>query len=103
MSGFAILLNTWSGTARWSDCLRYSYDDGLPGMEGGFNLCTTWLIEAYACQAGTRMQNCSAATKLAGSTLLSEEYDPAAAIARELSAGLFASGADNAALVLDRA
>jgi trehalose-phosphatase len=27
---------------------RYHYDDGLPGLEGGFNLCTTWLIRAYA-------------------------------------------------------
>lgn len=27
---------------------RYRYDDGLPGLEGGFNLCTTWLIRAYA-------------------------------------------------------
>lgn len=27
---------------------RYLCDDGLPGKEGGFNLCTAWLIEAYA-------------------------------------------------------
>lgn len=27
---------------------RYVYDDGLPGIEGGFCLCTCWLIEAYA-------------------------------------------------------
>ena len=27
---------------------RYRYDDGLPGIEGGFNLCTCWLIESYA-------------------------------------------------------
>lgn len=27
---------------------RYRYDDGLPGTEGGFHLCTTWLIDAYA-------------------------------------------------------
>ena len=26
---------------------RYRYDDGLPGLEGGFHICTTWLIEAY--------------------------------------------------------
>lgn len=25
---------------------RYVYDDGLPGREGGFHLCTSWLIEA---------------------------------------------------------
>ncbi len=27
---------------------RYRFDDGLPGIEGGFQLCTTWLIEALA-------------------------------------------------------
>ncbi len=26
---------------------RYRYDDGLPGGEGAFHLCTAWLIEAY--------------------------------------------------------
>lgn len=25
---------------------RYLYDDGLPGREGGFHLCTAWLIES---------------------------------------------------------
>lgn len=27
--------------------LRYTYDDGLPGREGGMTICTTWLIECY--------------------------------------------------------
>lgn len=26
--------------------MRYKEDDGLPGLEGGFHLCTGWLIEA---------------------------------------------------------
>lgn len=26
---------------------RYRCDDGLPGTEGGFHLCTSWLIESY--------------------------------------------------------
>src|SRR5580692_9184661 len=26
---------------------RYRRDDGLPGQEGGFHLCATWMIEAY--------------------------------------------------------
>ncbi|MCI0435961.1 MAG: trehalose-phosphatase [Gemmatimonadetes bacterium] len=26
---------------------RYHADDGLPGFEGGFHLCTSWLIESY--------------------------------------------------------
>src|SRR6185295_484335 len=25
---------------------RYLYEDGLPGREGGFHLCTCWLIQA---------------------------------------------------------
>ncbi len=32
---------------RGSTVYRYLYDDGLPGREGGFHLCTSWLIEAY--------------------------------------------------------
>ncbi|MFA6046118.1 MAG: trehalose-phosphatase [Phycisphaerales bacterium] len=27
---------------------RYRYDDALPGPEGGFHLCTSWLIESLA-------------------------------------------------------
>ena len=27
--------------------LRYKFNDGFPGVEGGFHLCTGWLIEAY--------------------------------------------------------
>ncbi|HWB20517.1 MAG TPA: trehalose-phosphatase [Phycisphaerales bacterium] len=26
---------------------RYFYEDGLPGSEGGFHLCTAWLIESF--------------------------------------------------------
>jgi trehalose 6-phosphate phosphatase len=26
---------------------RYHYDDGLPGFEGGFHICTSWLVESY--------------------------------------------------------
>ena len=28
--------------------MRYRYDDGLPGTEGGFLLCSAWLIETLA-------------------------------------------------------
>jgi trehalose-phosphatase len=31
-----------------STVYRYRADDGLPGVEGGFNLCTLWLADAYA-------------------------------------------------------
>jgi trehalose 6-phosphate phosphatase len=27
---------------------RYRFDDGLPGREGGFHLCTAWLVESLA-------------------------------------------------------
>jgi GH15 family glucan-1,4-alpha-glucosidase len=26
---------------------RYRADDGLPGFEGGFHICTSWLVDAY--------------------------------------------------------
>ena len=60
---------------------RYRYDDGLPGLEGGFHICTTWLIEAFikvgriddAWDLFRQMDN------LLGPTgLLAEEYDPVA-------------------------
>ncbi len=58
---------------------RYRYDDGLPGIEGGFNICTTWLIESYALlgrwkEAEELFEGYAA---LAGPTgLMAEEYDP---------------------------
>lgn len=60
---------------------RYRYDDGLPGLEGGFHICTTWLIEAFikvgriddAWDLFRQLDN------LLGPTgLLPEEYDPVA-------------------------
>ncbi|QDG66689.1 bifunctional trehalose-phosphatase/glycoside hydrolase family 15 protein [Pseudarthrobacter sp. NIBRBAC000502772] len=58
---------------------RYRYDDGLPGMEGGFHICTTWLIEAYV--AVGRLDDArelfGQLVNLVGPTgLLPEEYDP---------------------------
>ncbi|RMH26985.1 MAG: trehalose-phosphatase [Planctomycetota bacterium] len=58
---------------------RYRSDDGLPGYEGGFNLCTTWLILAYQkigrdADARTLFR---AYCELAGRTgLIPEEYGP---------------------------
>jgi trehalose 6-phosphate phosphatase len=58
---------------------RYHYDDGLPGIEGGFNICTSWLIESYALlgrwkEAEELFEGYAA---LAGPTgLMAEEYDP---------------------------
>jgi trehalose 6-phosphate phosphatase len=58
---------------------RYRYDDGLPGFEGGFHLCTAWLIESF-----DRIGRHDEARRLfddlctlAGPTgMLSEQYDP---------------------------
>ncbi len=58
---------------------RYKYDDGLPGTEGGFLLCTSWLIEAYALIGRRKDAEDLFAlyVDLAGPTgLLAEEYDP---------------------------
>ena len=58
---------------------RYRRDDGLPGGEGGFHLCTTWLIEAYLA-TGRRAEAEELFAHLvdcAGPTgLLPEEFDP---------------------------
>lgn len=58
---------------------RYRYDDGLPGVEGGFLLCTSWLIEARALlgRIDEARELFDAYTRLAGPTgLLAEEFDP---------------------------
>ena len=34
------------GLRRGPTVYRYLYDDGLPGREGGFHICTCWLVEA---------------------------------------------------------
>ncbi len=60
---------------------RYKWDDGLPGAEGGFHVCSAWLTEAYL-RTGRRadaeelfdqMLNCAGPTGL-----LPEQYDPEA-------------------------
>jgi len=58
---------------------RYRADDGLPGLEGGFHLCTGWLIESFI--AIGRMDEAKslldALCGLAGPTgMLPEQYDP---------------------------
>jgi len=63
---------------------RYKYDDGLPGIEGGFNICTTWLIECYAIMG--RKEEARALFEeylaLAGPTgLMAEEFDPPTGLA----------------------
>jgi hypothetical protein len=64
-----------------STVYRYLWDDGLPGREGGFHVCTAWLIEAYlhtgrrteAVELFQQMLDCAGPTGL-----LPEQYDPEA-------------------------
>ncbi len=63
---------------------RYLYEDGLPGREGGFHLCTSWLIEAMVKQG--RVQEARELfddfVARAGPTgILSEQYDPSSCTA----------------------
>ena len=58
---------------------RYHYDDGLPGLEGGFHICTTWLIEAFLLTGryDDAIDLFRRLDALMGPTgLYSEEYDP---------------------------
>ncbi|BCB87324.1 trehalose-phosphatase [Phytohabitans suffuscus] len=60
---------------------RYRWDDGLPGREGGFHVCTAWLIEAYlrTGRRGDAEELFAQMLDTAGPTgLLPEQYDPIA-------------------------
>lgn len=62
-----------------STVFRYQYDDDLPGIEGGFNLCTAWLMEAYALlkrwdDAEALFESYVQMARAPG--LLAEEYEP---------------------------
>ena len=60
---------------------RYLWDDALPGKEGGFHICTAWLIEAYI-RTGRQVEAEALFEQMlecAGPTgLLPEQYDPEA-------------------------
>ncbi|MCP5028063.1 MAG: trehalose-phosphatase [Actinomycetia bacterium] len=78
---FVATVNAVESTLREGPTVyRYRADDGLPGVEGGFHLMTSWLIDAYLLvgrrddAADLFDQYCG----LVGSTgLMPEEYDPA--------------------------
>ena len=77
---------------------RYRHDDGVPGGEGGFLLCTAWLIEAFV--AIGRLEDARELfdryVDLAGPTgLLSEEFDPV----REIALGNFPQAYSHAGLI----
>jgi GH15 family glucan-1,4-alpha-glucosidase len=60
---------------------RYLWDDNIPGKEGGFHICTAWLIEAYL-RTGRELEAENLFDQMlecAGPTgLLPEQYDPEA-------------------------
>lgn len=58
---------------------RYRYDDGLPGIEGGFHICTSWLIESFVLigRIDEARDLFGRMCRLVGTThLLPEQYDP---------------------------
>ncbi len=58
---------------------RYRFDDGLPGLEGGFHICTGWLVESLALvgRHDQARQLFDEWIGLAGPTgMLPEQYDP---------------------------
>lgn len=58
---------------------RYLYDDGLPGVEGGFLLCTAWMVEALALMGRTESARAmfnSYASFQGPTGLLPEQWDP---------------------------
>lgn len=63
---------------------RYHYEDGLPGIEGGFLLCTAWLIECLAIMGrmASARQLFDTYLSFQGPTgLLPEQWDPRHGIA----------------------
>ncbi len=70
-----------AGLRSGSTVYRYRRDDGLPGQEAGFHLCTAWLVEAYLLSGrrGDAEELFGQLAATAGPTgLLPEEYDPIA-------------------------
>jgi alpha,alpha-trehalase len=66
--------------ARGAFVRRYEGDDGVPGPEGAFLLCSFWLVESLAKsgQMDRALENWRALLEVAGPLLLfSEEFDPA--------------------------
>ncbi len=77
---FLATINAIEGQLRMGPTVyRYLADDGLPGREGGFFICTSWLIDALW-KAGRRDDADSlfeSLIELAGPEgLLPEQYDP---------------------------
>jgi len=63
---------------------RYRFDDGLPGHEGGFHICASWLVDAYHMigRAEDARALFDELVTLVGPTgLLSEQYDASSHLA----------------------
>jgi GH15 family glucan-1,4-alpha-glucosidase len=63
---------------------RYRFDDGLPGHEGGFHICASWLVDAYHMIGRTEDARAlfDEIVKLVGPTgLLSEQYETSSRLA----------------------
>ena len=72
------------GLREGSTVYRYRADDGLPGGEGGFHLCTSWLVQALLTlerRADARALFEAMAACAGPTGMLSEEYDPVAELA----------------------
>jgi trehalose 6-phosphate phosphatase len=86
--------------------LRYQLDDGLPGREGGFHICTAWLIESYVLMGRITEAELlfERLVELVGPTgLLSEQYDAELELALGNHPQAYSHlGLINAALALDR-
>ncbi len=84
---------------------RYLYDDGLPGKEGGFLLCSAWLIEAMVAtgRGDDARELFRQYVSTAGHTgLFAEQYDPDTETALgNLPQAYSHAGLINAALALD--
>lgn len=85
---------------------RYLYEDGLPGREGGFHLCTAWLIQALVLvgRVDDARNLFDQMIELLGPTGLgSEEYCPKLRIALGNHPQAYTHlGIINAALAIDR-
>lgn len=84
---------------------RYLYDDGLPGREGGFLLCSAWLIEAMVAtgRGDDARELFRQYVTMAGHTgLFAEQYEPDSEIALGNFPQVYShAGLINAALALD--
>ncbi len=85
---------------------RYRFDDGLPGREGTFHLCTGWLIEALALsgrRGEAELLFQSLLSRMGPTGLMAEEFEPEYGIALgNIPQAYSHLAVINAAVTLDR-